>query len=320
MEDTNEKLPDYYEILGIAVSSTSNEIKKAYHRIARDNHPDRNQGDVELFKRAALAYEFLSDTDKRRGYDSQLRRSRTVKVWEQSRKSFNDPHFSTPTSPLKESFTAAAAATTAFNHFSTESFDSEREYTRRPRETKFSKRESPRKENPDADRTSTLSDQLQDRPDLSHPNESENRPNTKRKTDNETSKGSPKRRRVFDMDELRQVPPFTQKHGTSFKFHTMSGALPHVSPKRKKTNAPPRDDESAFQENDDDKYEVAKLLQLYTESSVPVLNNLATLHHERVNGDLQSIQAVHESFLKTKLLLEDILTGTNNALQALHYI
>ena len=40
-----------------------------------NNHPDRNQGDVELFKRAALAYEFLSDTDKRRGYDSQLRRT-----------------------------------------------------------------------------------------------------------------------------------------------------------------------------------------------------------------------------------------------------
>ncbi|MBS1919271.1 MAG: molecular chaperone DnaJ [Bacteroidetes bacterium] len=63
---------DYYEILGVSKSATSDEIKKAYRKVAMQYHPDRNPGDKsaeEKFKEAAEAYEVLSDTDKKAQYD-----------------------------------------------------------------------------------------------------------------------------------------------------------------------------------------------------------------------------------------------------------
>lgn len=63
---------DYYEILGVSKSSTADEIKKAYRKVAMQFHPDRNPGDKEAeekFKEAAEAYEVLSDQDKRAQYD-----------------------------------------------------------------------------------------------------------------------------------------------------------------------------------------------------------------------------------------------------------
>lgn len=63
---------DFYEILGINKSSSQDEIKKAYRKVAMQYHPDRNPGDKsaeEKFKAAAEAYEILSDTDKRAQYD-----------------------------------------------------------------------------------------------------------------------------------------------------------------------------------------------------------------------------------------------------------
>ncbi|MDE3213626.1 MAG: molecular chaperone DnaJ [Bacteroidota bacterium] len=63
---------DYYEILGVSKSSTPDEIKKAYRKVAMQFHPDRNPGDhtaEEKFKEAAEAYEILSDPDKRAQYD-----------------------------------------------------------------------------------------------------------------------------------------------------------------------------------------------------------------------------------------------------------
>ncbi len=63
---------DYYEILGVSKSSTPDEIKKAYRKVAMQFHPDRNPGDKaaeEKFKEAAEAYEILSDADKRAQYD-----------------------------------------------------------------------------------------------------------------------------------------------------------------------------------------------------------------------------------------------------------
>ncbi len=50
---------DYYEILGVTKSSTSDEIKKSYRKVAMQYHPDRNTGDKaaeEKFKEAAEAY------------------------------------------------------------------------------------------------------------------------------------------------------------------------------------------------------------------------------------------------------------------------
>lgn len=63
---------DYYEVLGISKSASAAEIKKAYRKKALQYHPDKNSGDSaaeEMFKKAAEAYEVLSDTDKKARYD-----------------------------------------------------------------------------------------------------------------------------------------------------------------------------------------------------------------------------------------------------------
>lgn len=63
---------DYYEILGLPRDATTEEIKRAYRRLARECHPDVNQGDPGAearFKQVASAYEVLSDPQKRSRYD-----------------------------------------------------------------------------------------------------------------------------------------------------------------------------------------------------------------------------------------------------------
>ena len=63
---------DLYEVLGVSREATQEEIKKAYRRLARQHHPDVNGGDPDAerrFKEIALAYETLSDPEKRRRYD-----------------------------------------------------------------------------------------------------------------------------------------------------------------------------------------------------------------------------------------------------------
>tara|TARA_R110002072_G_scaffold22432_2_gene78710 strand:+ start:2279 stop:3403 length:1125 start_codon:yes stop_codon:yes gene_type:complete len=63
---------DYYEILGISKDASSADIKKAYRKKAIEFHPDKNPGDAkaeEMFKKAAEAYEVLSDPNKKARYD-----------------------------------------------------------------------------------------------------------------------------------------------------------------------------------------------------------------------------------------------------------
>jgi DnaJ-class molecular chaperone len=63
---------DPYTVLGVPRSASEADIKKAFRKLAKDNHPDRNANDpkaMERFKEANAAYELLSDTAKRGQYD-----------------------------------------------------------------------------------------------------------------------------------------------------------------------------------------------------------------------------------------------------------
>ncbi|KAL0273860.1 UNVERIFIED_CONTAM: hypothetical protein PYX00_006441 [Menopon gallinae] len=63
---------DFYSILGVSKNANTNQIKKAYRRLARELHPDKNKDDPDAaskFADLSAAYEVLSDEEKRKKYD-----------------------------------------------------------------------------------------------------------------------------------------------------------------------------------------------------------------------------------------------------------
>jgi molecular chaperone DnaJ len=60
---------NYYKVLGVSETATSDEIKKAYRKLALKYHPDTNNGDDAKFKEVSEAYTILSDPSKRSEYD-----------------------------------------------------------------------------------------------------------------------------------------------------------------------------------------------------------------------------------------------------------
>jgi molecular chaperone DnaJ len=67
---------DYYKVLGVAKDANPEEIKKAYRKLARENHPDQNPGNAAAerrFKEISEANDVLSNQDKRKEYDEARR-------------------------------------------------------------------------------------------------------------------------------------------------------------------------------------------------------------------------------------------------------
>ena len=68
---------DHYRTLGLKLEATQQDIKKAYRKLAMQNHPDRNGGNPESeehLKEINEAYRILGDEDKRRRYDIQYQK------------------------------------------------------------------------------------------------------------------------------------------------------------------------------------------------------------------------------------------------------
>ena len=65
--------PDYYKVLGVDKKASAEEIKKAYRKLARENHPDQNPDDAKAearFKEISQAHDILGDPEKRKQYDA----------------------------------------------------------------------------------------------------------------------------------------------------------------------------------------------------------------------------------------------------------
>lgn len=86
---------DYYRVLGLQKTASADEIRKAFRKIAKENHPDRNPDNPaaeKKFKDANEAYQVLSDEEKRKLYDTYgevgLKEGFNPEAWEQAQRGF----------------------------------------------------------------------------------------------------------------------------------------------------------------------------------------------------------------------------------------
>lgn len=91
---------DPYQILGVANTATTAEIKKAYRKLALLHHPDKNKDDAKaasMFAKVANAYEILSDEEQRQQYDWRQRCAGTTKGFDSNTSYEQTPFTNNPT-------------------------------------------------------------------------------------------------------------------------------------------------------------------------------------------------------------------------------
>src|ERR1035437_6040354 len=97
---------DYYKILGVPKNSSFDEIKRAYHILASQYHPDKNNGNENRFKEVAEAYRVLSNSESRRKYDTNYKTGSSTKTNNESTaRSSNSQNSSDSLKNIKKSAT-----------------------------------------------------------------------------------------------------------------------------------------------------------------------------------------------------------------------
>lgn len=79
---------EHYQTLGVAKTATPDEIKKAYRKLASQHHPDKG-GDTATFQKIQIAYDTLSDPEKRQQYDNPMTRGNPFGGFQQAPGGFN---------------------------------------------------------------------------------------------------------------------------------------------------------------------------------------------------------------------------------------